>query len=232
MTIWTHDGAGLAPEADDAELVRRVLAGDGPAFATLVRRHERRVFRVTLAVTGCNEDAEEAMQDTFVKVYRHLAQFRNEARFTTWLTSIAVNEALQRRNTRKNNLSLDDPAVTEANLIPHRIERWHTNPEAVVGRQELRLLVEKAIENLPSMYREPLVLRDIEEMSTEEAAGVLGLAVPAFKSRLLRARLMVREALAARLERKPNLAERAMRSAAGFGKSLAIRFSAAGKRGV
>ena len=229
MKAQAGDGTGFA-ETGDAELVARVLAGDTSAFATLVRRHERRVFRVTLAVSGCKEDAEEAMQDTFIKAHRHLAQFRHEAKFTTWLTSIAVNEALQRRNARKNNLSLDDPAAMEAHLIPQRCEPWHTDPEKIVGRQELRELVEQAIQNLPLMYREPLVLRDVEEMSTEEAASLLGLAVPAFKSRLLRGRLMVREALAARLERKPGLTVRAMRSAGGLGKSLAMRLAAAARR--
>lgn len=228
MKTQDRDGAGVA-EAGDTELVTRVLAGDSAAFATLVRRHERRVFRVTLAVSGCKEDAEEAMQDAFIKAYRHLAQFRHEAKFTTWLTSIAVNEALQRRNTRKNSVSLDDPAAAEAHLIPQRCEPWHTDPEKIASRQELRLIVEQTIQSLPLLYREPLMLRDVEEMNTEEAASMLGLAVPAFKSRLLRGRLMVREALAARLETKPGLAIRAVRSAANLGKSLAARFSAAGR---
>src|SRR5712692_4938793 len=93
---------------DDLALIELVLAGDRRAFEPLVRKHERRVFRVALAVLGNVEDAEEAMQDTFIKAYRHLDQFRGESRFTTWLTRIAVNEALQKRQGRKESDSLDE----------------------------------------------------------------------------------------------------------------------------
>src|SRR5216683_999820 len=93
---------------DDLLLVECTLAGDRRAFESLVRKHERRVFRVTLAVLGNTEDAEEAMQDTFVKAFRHFDQFRKESRFSTWLTRIAVNEAIQKRQARKNTVSLDE----------------------------------------------------------------------------------------------------------------------------
>src|SRR5215831_11240501 len=103
---------------DDLVLVDRVLGGDRRAFESLVRRHERRVFRVALAVLGNNEDAEEAMQDTFVRAFRHLNQFRREARFSTWLTRIAVNEAIEKRNTRKNYVPLAEAETAEAILTP------------------------------------------------------------------------------------------------------------------
>lgn len=193
---------------DDRQLVERVLGGDRRAFESLVRKHERRVFRITVAVLGNAEDAEEAMQDTFVKAYRHLSQFRGDSRFTTWLTRIAVNEALQKRKARKNAVSLDEVPEAEVKSFPHRSYQWHEDPEKLYGKQEIRKMVEDAIQSLPSIYRETFVLRDVEGLRAEEAAEILGLSLPAIKSRLLRARLLVREALADRLEDTPVLAKR------------------------
>jgi RNA polymerase sigma-70 factor (ECF subfamily) len=121
------------PVDDDLVLVERVVAGDHRSFEPLVRRHERRVFRVTLAILGNIEDAEEAMQDTFIKAFRHLSQFRRESRFPTWLTRIAVNEALQKRQMRNPAVSLDDSrgveGQNEEQSIPRRYEAWRADPE-------------------------------------------------------------------------------------------------------
>src|SRR5262250_2279827 len=125
------------PPEDDFVLVDRVLAGERRAFEPLVRRHERRVFRVALAVLGNSEDAEEVMQDTFVRAFRHLGQFRKEARFSTWLTRIAVNEANEKRNTRKNYMPLTEGETAEGILTPRRYEPWKTNPEEQYGKQEI-----------------------------------------------------------------------------------------------
>lgn len=184
---------------EDLRLIERVLGGDRQAFEALVRSHERRVFRVTLAVLGQVEDAEDAMQETFIKVYRHLNQFRRESRFTTWLTRIAVNEALQRRQARKDHVSLDESPAAQ-NRFPRRFEPWAADPEKLYTKQELRDLVEKAIRSLSAIYREALILCDVEGMSAKEAAEVLGVNLAALKSRLLRARLMMREALSMSLE--------------------------------
>lgn len=188
---------------DDLPLVDRVVAGDRRAFESLVRKHERRVFRITLAILGNAEDAEEAMQDAFLKAYRHIDQFRRESRFTTWLTRIAVNEALQKRQVRKNTVSLDDVPESEIKVLPHSTYQWHEDPEKLYGKQEVRTIVEDAIRSLPSIYRETFILRDVEGLRAEEAAEILGLTLPAIKSRLLRARLLMREALAARMEQPP-----------------------------
>jgi RNA polymerase sigma-70 factor (ECF subfamily) len=185
---------------EDFALVQRVLAGDRRCFESLVRRHEQRVFRVALAVLGNIEDAEDAMQETFLKALRHLDQFRGEARFTTWLTRIAVNEALQKRQARKGDVSLDESREAGLKPLPRRFEPWTSNPEQLYGKQEIRRLVETAVQALPAIYREVLVLRDIEGMSAEEAAEALEIKVPALKSRLLRARLMLRESLEAAFE--------------------------------
>jgi RNA polymerase sigma-70 factor (ECF subfamily) len=208
---------------DDLALVTRVLAGDRGAFESLVRRHERRVFRVTMAVAGNREDAEEATQDAFIKVFRHLDQFRKESRFTTWLTSIAVNEALQVRRKRKDSVSFNETRGLDEQIVPHRFEPWRADPEKLFGKQEVRRLVESAIQALPPIYRETFVLRDVEEMSAEEAAEVLGIGVPALKSRLLRARLMLRESLAASFQQPPTLKTRIAHAATDMGTAVAMR---------
>jgi RNA polymerase sigma-70 factor, ECF subfamily len=198
---------------DDLALIELVLAGDRRAFEPLVRKHERRVYRVVLAVLGNVEDAEDAMQDAFVKAFRHLDKFRRESRFTTWLTRIAVNEALQKRRVRKESVSLDETRDVASKSLPGRFEPWTADPEKLYGKQEIRQLVEGAIQALPPIYRETLVLRDIEEMSAEEAADALEITVPALKSRLLRARLLLRESLGAHFEERRHLSTRIMDSA-------------------
>jgi len=218
-----------APD-DDFALVGQALAGERRAFELLVRHHERRVFRVALAVLGNREDAEDAMQDAFVQAYRHLAQFRGESRFTTWLTRIAVNAALQKRQARKNIVSLEEAPEIEAQDIPRRYEPWQADPERLFGKQELRQLIENAIESLPAIYREALVLRDIEEMSAEEAAAALDLTIPALKSRLLRARLMLRETLAAKLALPATLRSRVVNTLVMARDAVAIRLMRAAGR--
>jgi RNA polymerase sigma-70 factor (ECF subfamily) len=214
MTEASQRGRPDAAAEEDLRLIERVLAGDRQAFEALVRNHERRVFRVTLAVLGQVEDAEDAMQDTFIKVYRHLNQFRRESRFTTWLTRIAVNEALQRRQARKDHFSLDESPDAQNQQFPHYFEPWAVDPEKLYTKQELRELVEKAIRSLPAIYREALILCDIEGVAGKEAADVLGVNLAAFKSRLLRSRLMMREALSASLAQRRPLSRRVADTAA------------------
>jgi RNA polymerase sigma-70 factor, ECF subfamily len=204
-------------------LVDRVLAGDRRAFEPLVRRHERRVFRVTLAILGNVEDAEEAMQDTFLKALRHLEQFRKDARFSTWLTRIAVNAAIEKRKSRKNFVPLSESEDAEQQFAPGHYEPWKSNPEQVYSKQEVHRLVEQAIQALPEIYREAFVLRDVEGLSAEEAADALGLTVPALKSRLLRGRLMMRERLAAVLEVRPTLQKKVLHTAVDVGTAVAMR---------
>lgn len=208
---------------DDLTLVERALCGDRGAFELLVRRHERRVYRVSLAVLGNAEDAEEAMQDAFIRAYRHLGQFRRESKFTTWLTRITVNEAIEKRKRRRPAVPLDDAHAAAVEFAPRRAESWHADPEKLYGKQELRGMVESAIRALPEIYREAFVLRDVEGMSAEEAAQSIGITVGALKSRLLRARLIVREALAASLEQPPTLSRRILHTAEGMGISVATR---------
>jgi len=193
------------PGDEDIPLIDRALAGDTDAFEDLVRRHECRVYRTALALTGNPEDAEEALQDTFLNVFQHLGEFRRDSRFTTWLTRVAINAALQKIRRRRESVSLDDPAVPESLFMPQRFENWRENPEQLYAAEETRRIVEEAMLSLPPAYRVVFVLRDVAEMDTVEAAEVLGLTIAALKSRLLRARLMVREALAARFAERPGL---------------------------
>ncbi len=217
---------------EDLQLVSRALAGEAKAFEELVRRHERRVYRATVAITGNQQDAEEAMQETFLKVYQHLSEFRQASRFTTWLTRIAINEALQVLRRRRNTESLDEPLTTDEHFVPKQLEDWHDDPEKMYAKEELRQIVEQAIQSLAPIYREAFVLRDVQGLTTEEAAEALGVAIPTLKSRLLRARLMMREMLAARFQRRPTLKTRIMRARAMIRGALSARFlSSPGQKG-
>jgi RNA polymerase sigma-70 factor (ECF subfamily) len=229
MAEYANPGPTGAGE-DELSLIERVLAGDSRAFEPLVRRHERRVFRVALAVLGNIQDAEEAMQDTFVKVFRHLGQFRRESRFSTWLTRIAINEALQKRQRRKDFAPLDESHEKCASFVPQRYEAWRSDPESIYGKRQIRRLIEAAIESLPQIYREAFVLRDVEGMGAEEAAEAIGISVPALKSRLLRARLMMRESLAASFEEPRTLKRKIVNTAVEIRDAVALRVMRAAGR--
>lgn len=221
--MTTNVASAPFSDTEDLDLVRRVLAGDRKTFEVLVRRHERRVYRVALAILGNSEDAEEAMQDAFVRAFRHLGQFRHESQFSTWLTRIAVNEAMRKRSARKDTLPLAQSQDDAEPFIPRRFEAWEENPEKLYGRRELRAIIEGAIRSLPAAYREVFVLRDVEGMSAEEAAGALGITIPALKSRLLRARLMVRDSLSRKFEKTPALSAKFIHKAVGSGATAALR---------
>ncbi|MCI0348124.1 MAG: sigma-70 family RNA polymerase sigma factor [Acidobacteriales bacterium] len=196
----------------DTDLVRSVLQGDARAFEDLVRRHEKRVYRVTIAITGNEADAEEALQDTFLKAFRKLGEFRGESRFTTWLTRIAINEGLLRRRSRKATVSLDEPELDAEVLLPKRLEPWYADPEKRYAHLELRRIVHEAILELADGYRIVFILRDVEGLTTAETAEALGLQVPAVKSRLLRARLKMRHLLSKRLAQPATLKSGMMRA--------------------
>jgi RNA polymerase sigma-70 factor (ECF subfamily) len=180
----------------DAEWVGRVQGGEVEAFATLVERHTQRVYRTLVGILGDPEQARDAMQDTFLKAFQNLPQFERRAKFSTWLVSIANNTGLQRLRDRKQMESLDDAGDENEEFRPRQIRAWTEDPEQLYSLSQRRELVERAISRLPAMYRVVLILRDVQQMSTEEAAAALGLGVPALKTRLLRGRLMLREALA------------------------------------
>jgi RNA polymerase sigma-70 factor, ECF subfamily len=194
---------------EDLVLLDRILTGDANAFEELVHRHEQRVYRIAMGIIGNHEDAEEAMQQTFLKVHQHLGGFQRSAKFATWMTRIAINEALQIRRRRRPTVSLDDLQVSDDGVIPRELRDWHDDPGKIYDKQQIREIVERAIQSLPTIYREAFVVRDVQGLTTEEAAAALGIGVSALKTRLLRSRLLMREALAVYLQRKPTLKSRA-----------------------
>jgi RNA polymerase sigma-70 factor (ECF subfamily) len=180
----------------DTDAIARIRNGDSDAFEVLVTRHSRRVYRTLLGILGSPEEARDAMQDTFLKAYQHLDRFEGRSKFSTWLVSIASNTGLQVLRDRKPLQSLDyDAADTDEGLRPRQIRAWSDDPEQLYSKSETRSLVEQGVLKLPAKYRVVLMLRDIEQLSIEEAAAALNLGVPALKSRHLRGRLMLREAL-------------------------------------
>jgi len=184
-------------EEADLLLIARVQGGDLGAFEGLIRRHGGRVYRMVLGITRNAEDAEDGMQSAFLKAFEHIGEFQGASKFSTWLTRIAINEGLLLLRRRKGLTSLDDsePAETEE-FRPREVRAWDDNPEQLYSRVQMRELVERELMKLPAKYRTAVMLRDIEQLSTEEAAAALDLEIPTLKSRLLRGRLMLREALA------------------------------------
>jgi RNA polymerase sigma-70 factor (ECF subfamily) len=175
-----------------AEFDARVKAGETDAFEELVRRHGRKVYRSLLGLLGSAEEAEDALEDAFLKAFQHLPEFEGRSRFSTWLVRIALNTGLQRLRGRRDFETLDED---REDFRPRRIQAWQENPEDSYSREELRRLVETEVMKLPAKYRVALMLRDLEELSTEEAANALGLTIPGLKARVLRGRLMLRESM-------------------------------------
>ena len=179
-------------------LVLAAKKGDLEAFSGLVKRYDRNIFRIAQHITHNEEDAQDVVQEAFLKAYQNLEQFQGNSKFYTWLVRIAVNEALMKLRRRRSDktVSLDEDVVTEEGSMPREVADWSPNPEQLYGQAELGDILKKTIQGLPPGFRAVFVLRDVEGLSTEETAEMLGLSIPAVKSRLLRARLQLRERLA------------------------------------
>ena len=174
----------------EATLVDRARSGDRLAFEELVRRHADRLYAVILRFTADDDEAQEVTQETFLRAWRSIGNFEGRSRFFTWIYRIGINEAKRRaaRRAPEPVLSLDDEPVPEA-------PDWSEAPQTRFEQSELREVLERAVRALPVEYRAPLILRDVEGLSTAEAAEVVELGEAAFKSRLHRARLAVRRAV-------------------------------------
>ena len=195
--VSTAEAATSQEPLSDEEVVARVLAGETGMFEVVMRRHNQRLYSVARAILRNDGEAEDVMQDAYVRAYEHLNQFAGRAKFSTWLTRIAVHEALarQRRGNRYQELEPmsereGDPMDRFASLTP--------NPEQQASNSEIRRLLEEAVDNLPDNYRTVFMLRDIEEMSTTDAADVLEITEENVKVRLHRARALLRKSLYAR----------------------------------
>lgn len=178
----------------DAEVVRRVLGGEPALFEILMRRHNQRVFRAIRSVLRGDHECEDAMQQTWLSAYAHLGQFQGSSSFSTWLTRIALNEALGRAGHRLHLTSIDQVSEEDEGMRSRG-----PGPEGLAAERELAHLLEQAIDLLPDLYRSVYVLREIEGMSTADAALALGVTEEVVKVRLHRARLALRASLYARV---------------------------------
>jgi RNA polymerase sigma-70 factor (ECF subfamily) len=177
-------------EEEEELLVDRARAGDRGAFEELIRRHADRLYAVILRFVADRERAQEVTQETFLRAWRGIGRFEGRSRFFTWLYRIGINEA-KRRAARK---PADEVASLDDELIPDAPD-WSKAPEARMEQSDLRRVLEDSIRALPIEYRTPVILRDVEGLSTEEAAEIMELSEAAFKSRLHRARLVLRRTL-------------------------------------
>jgi RNA polymerase sigma-70 factor, ECF subfamily len=196
MTAPRAQTAAPAP-ADDADLVRRALSRDADAVRTIIQRHNRRLYRIARGVLRNNADAEDAVQEAYVSAFTHLASYRGESSLSTWLSRIAMNEALGRLRGRRPTVDIDtlDAARSNAEIIPFPVSTSHDDPEKTMAQRQILQLVETATDGLPDVYRLVFVARVIEGMSVEDTAGLLGIKSETVKTRLHRARALVRDQL-------------------------------------
>jgi RNA polymerase sigma-70 factor (ECF subfamily) len=185
----------IVPDDPDAALVARVQQGDIDVFEELVRRHSRRVFGALAGLVGNIDDARDATQEVFLKAFENIGRFQGRSKFSTWLTSIAINTGTELLRQRKPSESLAEMEDDEG-FRPRQVQRWEDNPEQMCSASQVNDLVREAVLRLPEKYRVAVLLRDINQLSTEEAAAALELSIPALKARVLRGRLMLRESLA------------------------------------
>ena len=187
--------AAVMPQAD-SELVREAQAGNEESFAELMRRHSGASFKLAVSILKDPEEAEDEVQNAYWKAYQHIGQFEQEAKFSTWMTRIVMNQCLMRLRQRRRAqfLYLDDTLIGEERgslELPDQGE----SPEQALGRKELRQVLEREIRRIPPLLRNALVLREVNELPMPEVAARLGISVAAAKSRLLRARQELRSRL-------------------------------------
>jgi RNA polymerase sigma-70 factor (ECF subfamily) len=187
---------------NEAQMIASILAGNTNEFHELIRPYERSVYVMALTLLKSEADAEDVAQEAFLKAFRNLASYRGEAKFSTWLVSITLNEArsrLRRANPVKME-SLDESADDQGHLSPALLRDWREIPSETLEREDVRRMLQKAVDALPLIYRETFLLRDVEELTILETAEVLGISVAAVKVRLHRARMALQRQLAPQLK--------------------------------
>jgi RNA polymerase sigma-70 factor (ECF subfamily) len=187
---------------DEAGMIASILGGDREQYHELIRPYERSVYKMALSFMKNEADAEDVAQEAILKAFRKLADFRGQAKFSTWLISITLNEArgrLRRQATVRME-SLDQSTAEGGHISPALLRDWREVPSVALERQEVRQMLQDAIANLSLIYREVLVLRDVEELSIEETATALAITPGTVKVRLHRARLMMQKELAPKLK--------------------------------
>ena len=198
MSAETVSLGNPAESYNEQALIRRIRDGEHEAFYELIQPYERRVYATTFAILRNEADAEDAAQEAILKAFKNLRQFRAEARFSTWLIQIAVNEA--RMRLRKQRAVVMEPIEQkpddEGNYTPREFADWREIPSAALERKEVRQKLTEALASLGQIYREVFVLRDVQHLSIAETAKALEISTAAVKTRLLRARLMLRDLLA------------------------------------
>ncbi len=185
------------PHNEEA-LIQRIREGEHELFYDLIRPYESRVYAAALAILRNEADAEDAAQEAVLKAFKHIRQFRAEARFSTWLIQIAVNEARMRRRRQQAVVmeAMVDQQDEEGHYTPRDFADWREIPSETLERAEVRQKLAEALNSLGQKYREVFILRDMQQLSIEDTAKALGISVPSVKTRLLRARLMLRDLLA------------------------------------
>lgn len=185
----------VAVRSDDTELVRRALARDGRAFRIIVERHNRRLYRIARSILRNDSEAEDAVQEAYVNAFEHLGAFRGDSSLATWLARITMNEALGRLRRERPSVDLETLEGQRTKIIQFPQTATSGDPERTMAQRQILQLVEQATDNLPESFRIVFITRVIEGMSVEETADLLGLKVETVKTRLHRARRLVREQL-------------------------------------
>jgi RNA polymerase sigma-70 factor, ECF subfamily len=186
-----------AERVHEEELIRRIRNGEHELFYELIRPYEQRVYFTAFAILRNEHDAEDVSQEAVLKAFRHIRQFRGEARFSSWLIQITMNEARMRRRKAHADLieAIDKHVDEEGDYTPREFADWREIPSEVLERTEIREALSKALASIGEKYREVFVLRDVQHHSIEETAKSLGITTASVKTRLLRARLMLRDLL-------------------------------------
>jgi RNA polymerase sigma-70 factor (ECF subfamily) len=205
MAVSKANRKAKAEGRKDKELVGLAKAGDTGAFGELMLRYQNKIYRLARRMTETDEDAEDVLQEAFIKAFKSLRGFRGRSKFSTWLYRIAVNLALMKLRRKKlDSVSLDEPVTTGEGAVQRDIEDDALDPlERLIEMESLEIL-DEAISGLPPSYRAVFVLRHVEGLSTEETARILKITVPAVKSRLHRTRQTLREKLLGRLRNQTN----------------------------